>query len=616
MKPATRFAVRLLALTLAGHAVTATIVAVLAPTLLLLGSALRDELLPLGLVLFVLVGTAIAIGTFAVTAPLAPLFQAQEEGKDVEPEQVRALEVAPARLTFVYVGTATTLILLFTLTRSARADLTTHLALAALTSTLVIALSLAIFTALRSQACEIMEQLSPRGNADAFELAREGARGGRLEGRITLAVAAPAALVAVGALLLVYAHARAATMEARVSAALAFTRATLEPIEGEPLGFEEVSRAAREHGYVMTVAEERVTEVRSQADSRGEVTVHAPFGAHSVVVRFDAGSPTGSLALVVAVAGLGIGFAAVFGGRLGSALSHDVEVARLQVEAMGARDVRRGLRMRREATFRPVRELTAAIEKLGSIFREFAFAQERAIVAKHRVEQTRGLFLASMSHDLKAPLNAVLGFAELVKRQPLSEGQRESLAIIEQRGRELLHLVRTILDASRADADALELATEDVKVEDVVTTAVLDARELEGALITASAMANLPKVHVDPARVSQAITLVALAAARLGGKGVYLRASRRDPKAVTIDIEAPGNRLSPEERVALFAAFENAESARVLGSLGLGLTLARTLLRAHGGDVLVEAAEEGEGTLFRLRIPTMPSAGDEHNMLK
>lgn len=609
MKPATRFAVRLLALTLAGHVVTAAIVAVLAPTLLLLGSALRDELLPLGLVLFVLVGTAIAIGTFAITAPLAPLFQAQEDGTDVEPEQVRALEVAPARLTFVYVGTAATLILLFTLTRSARADLSTHLALAALTSTLVIALSLAIFTALRSQACEIMEQLSPRGNADAFELARDRAarRGSRLEGRITLAVAAPAALIAVGALLLVYAHARAATMEARVNSALAFTRATLEPIEGEPLGFEEVSRAAREHGYVMTIAEEPVTEVRSQADSRGEITVHAPFGNHSVVVRFDAGSPSGSLALVVAVAGLGIGFAAVLGGRLGSALSHDVEVARLQVEAMGARDVRRGLRMRKEATFRPVRELTAAIEKLGGIFREFAFAQERAIVAKHRVEQTRGLFLASMSHDLKAPLNAVLGFAELVKRQPLSEGQRESLAIIEQRGKELLHLVRTILDASRADADALDLATEDVRVEDVVTTAVLDARELEGALITASAMANLPKVHVDPARVSQAITLVALAGARLGGKGVFLRAARKAGKGVTVDIEAPGNRLSPEERVALFAAFENAESARVLGSLGLGLTLARTLMRAHGGDLEIEAAEEGEGTLFRLRIPTPES---------
>lgn len=604
MTLATRFATRLFGLQLAAHVATSGVVAVLAPTLLLLDSGLRDELVPLGLVLFVLLGTAVAVGTLAVTSPLGALFRAKEAGQEIEPEQVRVLELVPARLTFVYVGTATVLVALFTFTRSARADQSTHFALAALVVTLVIAVSLASFTALRSQASEVMEEISPLVNAAAFDLARVTAArdGSRVEARITLSVAAPAALVAVGALLLVYAHARAATTDARVKSALAFTRATLEPIEGEPRAFEEVARAAKEHGYTMTVSDEPAHEVRSQADQRGEITVHAPFGTRSVIVRFDAGAPSGSLALVVAVAGLGIGFAAVLGGRLGSALSHDVEVARLQVEAMGAHDVRRGLRVRKKATFRPVRALTDAIEKLGSIFREFAFAQERAIVAKQRVEQTRGLFLASMSHDLKAPLNAVLGFAELVKRQPLSEGQQESLAIIEQRGRELLHLVRTILDASRADAGAMDLACEDVSVEDVVTTGVLDARDLEGASIAAEASSDLPRVFVDPGRVAQAITLVVLAGARLGGKGALVRASLRDSENVLVEVEAPGHRLSETERGALFVAFENAESARSMGSLGLGLTLARSILRAHGGDVEVDSAE-AHGTLFRLRIP-------------
>ncbi len=601
MTLATRFVVRLFGLQLAAHVATSAVIAVLAPTLLLLESTLRDELVPLGLVFFVLLGTAAAVGTLAVTAPLAAFFRAKETEEEIGPEQVRVLELVPARITFVYVGTATALVLLFTLTRSARADLSTHLALAALVVTLVLAMSLASFTALRSQTIEIMGEISPTVAAEAFDLMRDAAsrEGSRIEARITLSVAAPAALVAVGALLLVYAHARVATTDARVKSALAFTRATLEPIQGEPHAFEEVARAAKEHGYVMTLSDEPVHEVRSQADQRGEITVHAPLGARSIVVRFDGGAPSGSLALVVAVAGLGIGFAAVLGGRLGSALSHDVEVARLQVEAMGAIDVRRGLRVRRKATFRPVRALTDAIERLGSIFREFAFAQERAIVAKQRVEQTRGLFLASMSHDLKAPLNAVLGFAELVKRQPLTDGQRESLAIIEQRGRELLHLVRTILDASRADAGALELTHEDVRIEDVVTAAVLDARDLEGASITAEVMADVPRVRLDPARVAQAITLVVLAGARLGGRGVSVRASRRDAENVAVDVAAPGNRLSAEERAALFVAFENAENARTMGSLGLGLTLARALLRAHGGDLVIEAGEGG-GTLFRL----------------
>jgi signal transduction histidine kinase len=607
---ASRFALRVFGLTFAAHVAISAVVTALAPTLLLLEAGLRDKLLPVALVLFVLLGTAIAVGTFAVVSPLAPLFDAKERGADVAPEQVRSLEALPARLTFVYVGSATSLVAIFTATRSARADEATHLALAALAVTLVIAVSLASFTVIRSQVSEIMEDVPPDVVGEAFDLARAEALtgGGRVEARITLAVAAPAALVAVGALLLVYAHARAASTDARVNAALAFTRATLEPVEGEPRAYEEIAMAAGRHGYSMTVSDEPAHEVRSQVDPHGEVTVHAPYGTRSVVVRFDAGAPGDNLSLVVAVAGLGIAFAAVLGGRLGSALSHDVEVARLQVDAMGARDVRRGIRLRKQAAFRPVHDLAVAIEKLGSIFREFAFAQERAIVAKHRVEQTRGLFLASMSHDLKAPLNAVLGFAELVKRQPLTEGQRESLAIIEQRGRELLHLVRTILDASRADAKALELSPEEVHIEDVVTTAVLDARDLEGARIVAEVTSALPPVKVDPQRLAQAVTLVVLAAARLGGKGVSLRASRRADVGILIDVEAPGNRLSADERAALFAAFENAESARVLGSLGLGLTLARTLLRAHGGELEIEAAEGAEGTLFRMRLPAQTAA--------
>ena len=90
----------------------------------------------------------------------------------------------------------------------------------------------------------------------------------------------------------------------------------------------------------------------------------------------------------------------------------------------------------------------------------------------------RGLFLASMSHDLKAPLNAILGFAGLVSRGPLTDGQRESVAIIEQRGLELLYLIDTILDAARVEAGELTVSPERTRVGDVVMPAVLDAREL------------------------------------------------------------------------------------------------------------------------------------------
>ena len=89
-----------------------------------------------------------------------------------------------------------------------------------------------------------------------------------------------------------------------------------------------------------------------------------------------------------------------------------------------------------------------------------------------------------MSHDLKAPLNAILGFAELVSRGPLSDGQRESVTIIEQRGRELLHLVDTILDAARVEAGALTVSPEWTHAGDVVMQAILGARELTVGVAT------------------------------------------------------------------------------------------------------------------------------------
>ncbi len=610
----TRFAAKLFLFQLAAHLATSGVVAALAPTLLLLDAGLRDELVPVGLVLFVLLGTAIAVATLAVTRPLAALFRAQDAALAPEPEAVKTLQRVPARLTAAYFVCVGVLAALLALTRSAKADLSTHIALAALVVTIVSGVSLASFTMLRSQVAEVMAEISPRVSEEAFSEVREAPWRSLVAARVALSVAAPAGLVAVGAVLLVYAHSRAATADARVKSALSFTRATLEPIEGEPLPFDAIARAAAEHGYALALSDEAVTEVRAQGDERGEITVRAPFGKdRSLVVRFVAGEPGAGLSLVFAVAAFGIGFALALGSRLGSALSHDVEVARLQIEAMGARDLLRGLRVRKKAMFRPVRAMTDAIEKLGSIFREFAFAQEHAIVAKRRVEQTRGLFLASMSHDLKAPLNAVLGFAELVKRQPLSDGQRESLAIIEQRGRELLHLVRTILDASRADAGALELSPEEVRVEDLVTNAVVDARELEGARIVAEVQPELPRVTADPARIAQAITLVVLVAARLGNRGVGVRAASSAAGRIRVDVETQGSALapvSPEEREALFLAFEHAESARNMGSLGLGLSLARAILRGHGGELSIESSDDS-GTLFRLDLPVVLSAPRE-----
>ena len=105
------------------------------------------------------------------------------------------------------------------------------------------------------------------------------------------------------------------------------------------------------------------------------------------------------------------------GWRLGRAFADDVALATRELEATGVAEVLRGGRIRgrrRGSTRWP--QLLRAADEMGGVFREFASAQQRAIDARTATERMRGLFLASMSHDLKAPLNAILGFADLVSR--------------------------------------------------------------------------------------------------------------------------------------------------------------------------------------------------------
>ncbi len=221
----------------------------------------------------------------------------------------------------------------------------------------------------------------------------------------------------------------------------------------------------------------------------------------------------------------------------------------------------------------------------------------------------RGLFLASISHDLKGPLNSILGFTELVRRNELTEGQVESLAIIEQRGRELLILIQTILDSAQAEAGELQLAPELTMVGDVVMSAVLDAKELAvgtGVDIVAEIRPGVPRLFVDSTRIIQAINAVIMSGVRFSEKGqVQVRAASATNVAnkLRIDVESSGRGVPKEELDKVFEAFKYADRARRMGSLGLGLSLARSIVELHGGTIEVEEMSGG-GAGFHIWLPT------------
>ena len=606
-----RLITRLLVIQLVAWATTGLLVVAFAPRLLLLDPAVVDG--SKGLALWGwLVNIGVVLGaTLVVARPVRPLLQALAVGaKRVDPAQVVALYATPARL--VALDLAGTLVVgastLAAPLRPDTNDLYTQGELVLLAMTMASVAALPAYVTMRAWVARTMELVPVSASREAVEMLDTRARRtARLRQRLLMAVIAPVAFVALGASQLVHAHLRAFETSSREVDAAELAQGVFDTVEGDPRGRKAAIDAAHLHGFDVDVS-------RSSAlfglvrDDEGQTRLAVPLSDGHAVVRFETARPSAGVGLYLALALVAVVIAWAVGGRVGSAFADDVALATRELEASGVAEVLRGGRIRGDARFQSVAALLRAADEMGGVFREFASAQKRAIDARAATERMRGLFLASMSHDLKAPLNAILGFGELVARGRLTDGQRESVVIIEQRGRELLYLIDTILDAARVEAGELTVSPEWSRVGDVVMPAVLDARELTVGMpvdITGEIQPGVPRILVDVTRLTQGLTAIILVATRFAEKGhVVVRAAMpAKGEQLRIDVEVTGRGISTADREKIFDAFKHADRARRHGSLGLGPSLARSIVELHGGGIDVETTEAG-GTVFHVWVPS------------
>jgi signal transduction histidine kinase len=242
-------------------------------------------------------------------------------------------------------------------------------------------------------------------------------------------------------------------------------------------------------------------------------------------------------------------------------------------------------------------------------------AARRAI---EEVQQIKGRFMAYVSHDLRSPLNSIKGFAEILARGtdgPLEPAQRESVDMIRQSGDELLRLINDILDSAKLEAGRLELRTRWIPSVEILTEAV---RQVRGLLvgreiqIVSELEPGLPPVHADRERVVQAVVGILAHVVRGMRQGIIRLRARvvpgpdGRPRDLRVEVIDEGASLRREDRERLFEAFRAVREAsgRRIGGLGLGLSLARGLITAHGGDVWYEGRGPGAGgTTFCVSLP-------------
>ncbi len=612
---AARLVVRLIALQVSVLVVTCLVVVAFAPRLLLLDATILRGTLSGGLWAAALMAGFMVTLTWLLTRPVQPMLRLLALGSaSIEPVELLALYNLPARLAVLDVAGAALLssLTLVDALRPETNDLQTQTALVLLTMTMVSASSLPLYVMMRGAVGRVLELAPPDATREAASLLEgPGRRVARVRMRLLWAVAGPVAFVALGSSLLVYAHARAQDLEVREQYAREVVAGALELVVGDGSGRSEAIAQAAAHGYQITIAP-RPAPAGVVHDEDGFTVVSVPLDAGHARVRFETTHLSAATIVYVLLSVVATALAAILGARIGAAFADDVALATREIRSTGIQDIVRGTKIPKEARFASISTLMHAIDELGAVFREFASAQERAIEARAATERMRGLFLASMSHDLKSPLNSILGFAELVLRSPLTDPQRESLEIIEQRGRELLTLIHVILDSARAEAGELDVSPEWTMVGDVVMSAVLEARDLavgSEVQVVGEIQPGVPKMYVDATRVVQALTQVIMSAVRLLDKGVVnvrATAPSAQAKALRVDVETQGRAIPQVELDKIFEAFKYADRARRHGSLGLGLSLARSILEIHGGTIGLEAQEGGGGggAVFRIWLPT------------
>lgn len=468
-------------------------------------------------------------------------------------------------------------------------DLFTQISQVVLAWTASAAGELLAYIVIRNVVAQVTEQLPQELVAEASErrVARE-AGGSSVRIRLLMAMMVAVGFVATSASLLVVSHVRAEDVKGRERVAR-----DLMALVGTGDDARAARDRAQELGFAITPSDELNTHRTIERTQGGE----SVLALGSTRVRFDTTATDSSYSAYMGLTLLALITALLAGAWVGGVYGRDLALATREIVLMTTHP--EAPRKGRSPRFLAVKELLSAIDTLAQVFERFARVQKRAIGAKESTERMRALFLASMSHDLKSPLNAILGFAEIVKREPLTEPQRESVDIIAQRGTELLELIRTVLDSARMEAGELTLSPRTVPVNELVMNAAKHAIQLTegmGVGIEALVQEGVPDIFVDGARIEQAVVALLLCAARStrDGGAITVRAfSPEDGRAVRIDVESPAGRIPRAELESLFVAYRFPEQARKHGSLGLGLSLARSIIEIHGGSLDVESDETG-----------------------
>ncbi|MCK4348815.1 MAG: PAS domain S-box protein [Thermoplasmatales archaeon] len=253
-------------------------------------------------------------------------------------------------------------------------------------------------------------------------------------------------------------------------------------------------------------------------------------------------------------------------------------------------------------------------KQAGEELKKYQRKIEQQNIKLKKLDKIKSDFLNVTSHELRTPMSAIKGYVQMLLNRSLgeiSEEQKRGLEVILRNANRLDNLVQDILDISRLESGTMKFIVEKTDIQkmiDEVTETMQSSADLKDIKIKMETEEKLPSLNIDQDRIKQVIMNLVNNAIKFSPDGsiINIRAKREEDN-ILFEVQDFGKGIPGDKQKKIFDIFYQVESSKntKFGGAGLGLSISRGIILAHGGEIWVESTLN-EGSTFRFTLPVNP----------
>lgn len=264
-------------------------------------------------------------------------------------------------------------------------------------------------------------------------------------------------------------------------------------------------------------------------------------------------------------------------------------------------------------------KLTATNEELIVTQQELEKSKEqiqKQNVKLKKLDQLKSAFLNITSHELRTPMSSIKGYVQMLLKQVLGdigEEQKSALEIVLRNTNRLDHLIQDILDISRLESGTMKFIPEPTNIKDMINEiaeTMKSSAEIKNIKINVDIIGEIPDLIIDQDRIKQVIINLFNNAIKYSPEGTFINiCGSADNTNVLFEVQDYGRGIPEDKQKHVFETFYQVDSGmdRKFGGAGLGLSISRGIILAHGGNIWVESEGiGGKGSTFKFSLPVKP----------